>query len=49
MYSYIELWGVTNAGIRYGIPTKELMKINGLIYAAHNYEFMNEQIRRLRD
>ena len=49
MYAYIELWGVTNAGIRYGMPAKELMQINGLIYAAHNYEFMNEQIRSLRD
>ena len=49
MFSFIELWGLTNASIRYGIPNKELMQINGIIYAVNNYVSMNEHIRRLRD
>jgi len=49
MYTFIELWGPHHAGIGFNIPTKELIQINGLINAVHNYEYMNEQIRRLRD
>jgi len=49
MYSFIELWGPTNAGIRYGIPTKELMQINGLNHAAMQHKNMNELIYELRN
>ena len=49
MYSFIELWGPTNAGIRYGIPTKELMQINGFNHAINTNTTMNELIRELRD
>ena len=49
MFSFIELWGPTYASIQYEIPNKELMQINGLLYAVNNYVSMNERIRRLRD
>jgi len=48
MYSFIELWGPTNASIRYGIPTKELLQINGMVNAVNEHNHMNEQIKRLR-
>lgn len=48
MYSFIELWGATNASIRYGIPTKEILQINGMVHALNEHNHMNEQIRRLR-
>ena len=49
MFTFIELWGPNNASIRYGIPTGELIRINGLIYAVNNYVNMNEQIRKIRN
>jgi hypothetical protein len=49
MYSFIELWGPTNASIKYGIPKKELIQINGFNHAINSYVTMNELIRELRD
>ena len=49
MFTFIELWGANNASIRYGIPTGELIRINGLNYAVNNYVNMNEQIRKIRN
>jgi hypothetical protein len=48
IYAFIELWGPTNASIRYGIPLKELMQINGIVHAINEYVNMNERIKRLR-
>ncbi len=49
MFSFIELWGLTHASIRYGVPYHELIQMNGIIYAVNNYVIMNDNIRRLRD
>jgi hypothetical protein len=49
MYSFIELWGLTNASIKYGIPIKELIQINGFNHAINTNTTMNELIRELRD
>ncbi len=47
MYAFIELWGPTNASIRFGIPLHKLVQINGMNQAINYYINMNEHIRRV--
>ena len=44
MYSFIKLWGPINASIRYGIPTKEILQINGMVNALNEHNHMNKTI-----